>query len=177
MNELSGLDQGMPAAKPKPKAAKKKPAMKKTVPARGGRDPQKVLAHVLAPFKIADRAEVVVFIDDTNARRIAVGWLTFRVVFEIPADSIPLEKDSDDKPIPTSDLWEWVWKGVPNIRWKGFIEKLADHCGVDRACVKGIFDVLKANRVIYPDNTISSWASKGIGHEVARRYQGSRRLT
>lgn len=171
----TGLDAGSPAARAKKKAPA---APKAPVPAKKkNRDPEKVLEACLAPFKVSERPEVVVFVDDPDARKVAVGWMTFRVGFEIPAEKLPLERDDEGKGIATPDLWQWVWKGVPNIRWKGFVEKLADHCGVDRAKVKPIFDVLKANRVIYPDNSLNEWASKGIGHEVARRYQGTRRLT
>jgi hypothetical protein len=95
----------------------------------------------------------------------------------VKKDPLPLLRDEKGKGVPTPELWDWAWKGVRELRFKGFYERLGDHSGVDRSKVKPIFDVLRANRVVYPDNALNEWAAKAIGHEVARRFQGTRRLS
>lgn len=155
-----------------------RPPMKKPKPRPGGpASMEKTFQALLVPFREIDHPELVVFVQNDTAARLAVGWKSFPVIWDVPDERPPIQRDEKDAVKPTQALWEWIWRGVPNTGRRGFFTKMATHCGVDESETKKTFDVLVSNRVIYPDNTLSEWAAKGIGHEVALRYKGSRRLT
>lgn len=118
-----------------------------------------MLAEFLQPYKANEQAEAgILLMDDPEAKRIVAYWPNYPLAWSRPKGNPPEDSVA---------LWSWLWLGVPIN-----LQLIAVQAGVPANIAESKLEVLEANRLIYPDRTISSWAQKILRAEVVRRYTG-----
>lgn len=123
------------------------------------------LQELLDPFRDQEPLSAVLIMDDDEAKKIAAAWL------RVPGKWAPVD---ESPPQAMNELWPWIWKGLapPPPELAGI---LADFTALPQAEVSEKLAMLIANRLIFPDGTISAWAEKAIAHDVYFRYGRTRR--
>jgi hypothetical protein len=79
-------------------------------------------------------------------RRFIVAWPKIKITVMPSTKGIPEDE---------SERWEWLWKQI-----KYDVDGLATISGISKSLIEINLQTLKGNRVIYPDGTVSSFATK-----------------
>ena len=79
-------------------------------------------------------------------RRLVVAWQKIKITNSGKDTAAP-----DDE----WEKWEWLWRNA-----KYDIDKLSVISGMQKSIIEPNLQVLKGNRVIYPDGTVSAYATK-----------------
>lgn len=109
---------------------------------------------------IAETAEVVLFLQDPAACRMASSWKRLpRVVVE-----------NGPPPSGVEDRWAWLWD---QVRYD--IDEWARLSAVPVPEARAIAHVLAANRVVYPDGTMNRFARRWLSEWVVSMVQKGRR--
>ncbi len=69
--------------------------------------------------------------------------------------------------MPTPGAWAWLVSG-----WTVDFFELSRAAGVSEATARGKLDMLRGNHLIYPDGTMSKWATAALRSHVANRISG-----
>lgn len=116
-----------------------------------------MLDEWLKPFKQAETVEsAVLLMDDPTAKRLVAYWPNYPLAWSQPRGTPPEDP---------RDRWRWLWDGMPVN-----LALLAVQTGIAKNLVGNAYEIAQANRLIYPDRTISTWASKILRAEVMKRY-------
>lgn len=107
--------------------------------------------EAIADFKTKETIEdsMVLSGKDEHAqrlRRFVVGWQKIKISAAGKNSAAPENE---------FDRWDWLWKAV-----KYDVEELSVISGVPKSMVESCLQTLRGNRVIYPDGTVSSYATK-----------------
>ena len=103
----------------------------------------------------------VVVLGDREAQKILAAWSTMPSSWRLPAGAPPENERV---------LWDWVCTGSV-VNWN----ELAQRSGVAVAKVPKIFEVLRSNRLVYPDGTIAAFAAAVLKGEVMKSMKGLKR--
>lgn len=96
-------------------------------------------------------------LSDTEAKLVLMAWKGYPVPWKAPTGDAPDTQDSR--------AWDWLWKGC-----RPDFDVLAARANVLPSVIRGKFDLLRGNRLIYPDGTINPWADRILRAEIAQRY-------
>ncbi len=120
------------------------------------------LQILLDPYKREEAVEsAVVLIDDREAQKLVAYWPRDGSTWNISPLKMPKEPN---------EIWRWLWNGI-HVN----MDELALCSGVPRNLILQKYSLLQANRLIYPDHTVSGWAQKILQAEVKLRYSGKPR--
>lgn len=113
------------------------------------------ISEILNEFKEAETADnIVPLVDNDELRNGLVAWKSVVVEY--------INEDDKDNPVRMTDAsasepkkWEWLWTQV-----KFDMQQFAVVAGCRMQDAGSLFNRLKGLRLIYPDSTINSLASK-----------------
>lgn len=102
---------------------------------------------VLEEFKKAERPEdIIPLVSNEDARKLVISW---------PKTIIRRLKSAKQCPDDRNERWQWLWR---HVQW---CEKdLMEISGVPEAKFRRVFNLIKGNRLIYPDGSVSGHAEK-----------------
>lgn len=108
---------------------------------------------LLASFRTSESPESAVWLlNDPEAKRLVGVWITFPTRWTAPKGKPP-----EDERL----AWDWIWTGnAPDL------DGLATRADLQRYATARKFEALRASRLIYPDGTISTWASAILKADV-----------
>ena len=108
---------------------------------------------LLARFRASESPESAVWLlSDPEAKRLVGVWLTFPTRWTAPKGKPP-----EDERL----AWDWIWNGnEPDLK------ELAARSDLAHFATARKFEALRASRLIYPDGTISAWASAILKADV-----------
>lgn len=117
----------------------------------------------LDAFKTTEPSETLFLVsDDAQAKKLLSVW----PYLWKHAPSYPKGPPPEDM----NERWLWLWSLVqPDF------EAMAERSGLPKYAVKEKFEVLKAGRLVYPDGTVSQWATRMLRTEVANQYSTKRK--
>lgn len=120
-----------------------------------------VFDDVLNGFKKDEKAEdIIPVINNEDLLRILVAW---------PKIIISREKTKEELPAGVNERWRWLWS---NITWCE--KELQEITGIPDVKFKRLFNQVRGNRLVYPDGSISSHASKylsNLSHTATARLK------
>lgn len=107
--------------------------------------------EVLKEFKTKETAEdIIPILTSEDIQKLVVAWPKIVIKRLQPRDPLP-----DDR----NERWSWLWK---TVTW---CEKdLQEISGVPEAKFKRLLNQVRGNRLIYPDGSVSSHASKYLNN-------------
>lgn len=108
-------------------------------------------AEIIAEFKGKETIEDAMLLAAKNEqaeklRRLVVGWQKIKITLSDNKKAVPEEE---------SERWEWLWQSMQYD-----IDNLAIISGIQKSLVETNIKTLKGNRVIYPDGSVSTSATK-----------------
>ncbi len=108
-------------------------------------------ADVLTTFKRRESAEdIIPILANDDIQKLIVAWP--KIVLKRAAVKEPCPRDLNEQ-------WQWLWKHV------GWCEKeYQEISGVAEAKFRRLFNQVKGNRLIYPDDSVSSHAAKYLNN-------------
>lgn len=118
------------------------------------------LEQYLESFKAGEEANVhtaIILADDREAQRVLSTWSMLPISWEEPKGEAPED---------LRDLWDWLWGGI-KVNWA----LLGERTGMTAARVQNRFEPLRANRLVYPDGTVSGNAIGFLKSEVLKTMQ------
>lgn len=127
-------------------------------------------AELLAAFRASEQARdiAVLLVDDSNDKqKSGFDAVSLRILASWQHSDhrwIKPKAPQPDSGMPTPKAWLWLWSG-----YRVDLDAVARGAGVSVALASERFQVLKHNRLIYPDGSCSRWLEAAITTHVAKR--------
>lgn len=107
--------------------------------------------EVLKAFKLKESAEdIIPILVNEDIQKLIVAW---------PKIVMKRGGIKDRCPDSLNERWQWLWK---HVSWCE--KELQEASGVPEAKVRRLLNQAKGNRLIYPDGSVSSHASKYLAN-------------
>ena len=114
---------------------------------------------LLAQFKKEEKpSSLIPLLSDDQLRNAVIAWESTPVKMSGGADVCTLKSENDQ--------WEWLWKDL-SVNFNSF--SIIAGCNSSEA--QKLFIRLKGLRLIYPDNTINTMASKYLTSLILQELQ------
>ena len=98
---------------------------------------------ILQDFKASkDTTNIIPLLSEEDAQKLVVAWPKV-VITRIPVKGSPPESQNE--------RWQWIWN---HVKWSE--SDLRDISGLPEVKFKRVFNIVKGNRLIFPDGTVSS---------------------
>lgn len=115
--------------------------------------------NILQEFKGSEVPEdIIPILDDETVQKMIVAW---------PKIVVKSKEHSGVPPGDKNSRWLWLWEHVDFV-----YTDLVDISGIPGIKFERVFFQVKGNRLIYPDGTISTWASKYLKQLIAKKIKG-----
>jgi hypothetical protein len=125
------------------------------------------LPGLLTPFRETERPEAAyVIVKNEVAKRLLSAWPSNIGSWRVPKKEPPPGLESG---AATREVWEWIWRGM--ILSEKFIRWICQVTGADQVTAMREYELLVANRLIYPDGTTHAMASSVVRAELMERYE------
>ncbi len=117
---------------------------------------------ILESFKKStDTTNIIPLLSEEDAQKLVVAW---------PKVVLTWIRVKGPAPESQNERWQWLWN---HVTWPE--AELRDISGLPEIKFKRVFNIVKGNRLIFPDGTVSGFADKYLKQIIISRIKGGQR--